>query len=154
MANSLWYSGTRDPKSPLSAKDILAFMGRREDEHRRGRESREQHNEMREVKARRESPARRIERMRLFGHYSDKTGRTFTKSQVQRFLQELRRGLIPKIPLDKDSVQYHAPEAEKDQVDSVGEIYVPKGRNYPALRIPEGTVLIDPKIRHVDPALK
>jgi hypothetical protein len=128
-----------------------------EEENRRGQQSREEHNEVREFKARRrfEAPAKRQERKRIFGYYEDKkTGRTYTNAQIERFVTQVRKGDLPTDAIDKESLTYHPPEAVTDVIDSIGEKDIPKGLSYPALEIGEGEVIRDPKIRFNNPALK
>jgi len=130
----------------------------------RGQQSREEHNQVREFKARRrfEAPAKRQERKRIFGYYEDKkTGRTYTNAQIERFVTQVRKGHIPTDAIDKDSLIYHPPEAQTDVIDSIGEKDIPKclpgqpaGLVYPALGIGEGEVIRDPKILFNNPALK
>jgi len=146
-----WYSGYREPKLPRTF-----LLPETKERDRRGQQSRQQHNELREYQSKKPkgSPAERMERKRIFGYWSDKTGRTYTKAQIDSYVRSKQKGEIPQVPLDEKSLVYHPPESKKDLIDSIGEIYVPKGQRYPVLRIGEGIVLIDPKLRHVDPALK
>jgi hypothetical protein len=126
-------------------------------ENHRGQQSREEHNEVREFKARRrfEAPAKRQERKRIFGYYEDKkTGRTYTNAQIDRFVTQIRKGHVPTDTIDKESLTYHPPEAITDVIDSIGEKDIPKGLSYPALKIGEGEVIRDPKILFNNPALK
>jgi hypothetical protein len=128
-----------------------------QEKNHRGQQSREQHNELREFKARRrfEAPAKRQERKRIFGYYEDKkTGRTYTNAQIERFVTQIRKGHVPTDAIDKDSLTHHPPEAVTDVIDSMGEKDIPKGLSYPALKIGEGEVIRDPKILFNNPALK
>jgi hypothetical protein len=128
-----------------------------QEKNHRGQQSREQHNEVREFKARRrfEAPAKRQERKRIFGYYEDKkTGRTYTNAQIERFVTQVRKGHVPTDAIDKDSLIYHPPEALTDVIYSIGEKDIPKGLSYPALEIGEGEVIRDPKILFVHPVLK
>ena len=126
------------------------------EKNRRGHQSREEHNQAREFKARRrfEAPAARQERKRIFGYYEDKTGRTFTKAQIERFVDQIREGHVPTDAVDKDSLVHHPPESQKDMIDSIGEVYIPRLASYPALGIGEGEVIRDPKIPFEHPVLK
>jgi len=156
MPNHLWSSGVREPQTSRSLSDLLNALAKKEkSEYRRGQQSREQHNQLREFKAKwnSESPAEKIERMKIWGFFTDKTGRRFTKAQVDRFVEQCREGQIPENPIDKGSVVVHPAEARKDVIDSVGEWYVPQGRSYPALEIGEGEVIVDPKIQFTHPKL-
>jgi hypothetical protein len=151
--HQLWYSGVRDPPSPLIG--ILMTFPKEKDH--RGQQSREEHNEVREFKSRRrfEPPAKRQERKRIFGYYEDKkTGRTYTNAQIDRFVTQIRKGDLPTDAIDKESLTYHSPEAVTDVIDSIGEKDIPKGLAYPALEIGEGEVIRDPKILFNNPALK
>jgi hypothetical protein len=149
--HGFWHSGVREPKIPL----VQVSPPPAPEEHQRGSTSREVHNELREFKARqREAPAKRKERKQIWGYYSDKTGKTYTKAQIQRFVDEIRKGEIPKLAIDKDSLVFHPPESERDLVGNIGEIHVAKGVNYPALEIDEGEVLVDPNIPYVHRILK
>jgi len=146
-----WHSGVRDPPRPKLSLPLPSTTKT----SRRGHESRKQHNELREWKAKKpEAPAKREERKRLFGYFSDKSGRTYSKAQISAYVISMRKGEIPKVPLDEKSVVYHPPESEKDVVESVGEIYVPKGKKFPAFKIEGGEVLIDPKRNFVSSVLK
>jgi len=58
---------------------------------------------------------------------------------------------IPNAISTKDILEWHQPESIRDVLDSIGEIDAVS--EYPMLQIFPGTVLIDPKIRHRDPAL-
>ena len=152
MTNHLWHSGVRDPPSPL----IEILMTFTEEKNCRGHQSRQEHNQVREFKTRRrfKAPAARQERKRIFGYYEDKTGKTFTKAQIKRFVDKIREGHVPTDAIDKDSLVYHPPESQKDMIDSIGEVYIPKHASYPALGIGEGEVIRDPKIPFEHPVLK
>ena len=151
--HEFWYSGVRDPPSPLIGVMMAVPV---QEKNPRGQQSREEHNQVREFKARRrfEAPAARQERKRIFGYYEDKTGKTFTKAQIKRFVDQIREGHVPTDAVDKDSLVYHPPESQKDMIDSIGEVYIPRLASYPALGIGEGEVIRDPKIPFEHPVLK
>ena len=101
-----------------------------------------------------EASQRRDERMRLFGYVKLKNGEMISISEAKS------RGIT-----DDDVLDKIAPEAERDGVDacitadgriehhSKGEIRA--GRDYRALKILKGDVLIDRKIRgYLHPALR
>jgi hypothetical protein len=148
----LWHSGVREPASP----PITILRSVVEERNRRGQQSREEHNQLREFRAKRrfEAPLARQERKRIFGYYEDKTGKTFTKAQIKRFVDQIREGHVPTDAIDKDSLVYHPPESQKDMIDSTGEVYIPRLASYPALGIGEGEVIRDPKIPFEHPVLK
>jgi len=73
---------------------------------------------------------------------------------MQRFVDQIREGHVPTDAIDKDSLVYHPPESQKDMIDSIGEVYIPRLASYPALGIGEGEVIRDPKIRFEHPVLK
>lgn len=128
-----------------------------QEENHRGHQSREEHNQVREFKAKRkprESPAQGMERKRIWGYYTDKSGKSYTKAQVQRYVEQMKKGQVPDDAIDKDSLTYHPPESQKDMIDSLGEIHVALEKSYPALEIDEGEVLVDPKIGYVHKILK
>ncbi len=154
MANhGFWHSGVRDSKN----SKILTLLNFPVKRIPRGQQSREEHNEARELKEKRkpkESPAQKMERKRIWGYYTDKSGRSYTKAQVQRYVEQMKKGQVPDDAVDKDSLTYHPPESQKDVIDSLGEIHIALGKSYPALPIDEGEVLVDPKIRFVHPILK
>jgi hypothetical protein len=144
-----WHGGVRIPSIPLIGIPPSQ-------ENHRGQQSREQHNELREFKAKRksnDSPAARMEHKRIWGYYTDKSGKSYTKAQVQRFLEQMKKGEIPSDSI-KDKLTYHPPESEKDVIDSLGEIHVARGKSYPAIKVDEGEVLVDPKISYVHAILK
>jgi CRISPR/Cas system-associated endonuclease Cas3-HD len=93
--------------------------------------------------------AQRRERLELFGYVKTKNGITLTIEKASAFLAkgELRA---------EDIAEWFNPSSFRDVVNSLGE--VDAIRDYPALGITKGTVLLDPKIRvpggHTDPALK
>ncbi len=91
--------------------------------------------------------AQRRERLRLFGYYRDKTsGAVYPASEVSNHQQATRTGNIPRRPITLSNLEYHAPEAVTDMIDSIGECYVPKGKHYYSLDVHEGEVIRDPKI--------
>ena len=84
---------------------------------------------------------RRLEWLRLHGYYEEKeTGRCFSKSEAEVFFGRDDKHLI-----------VHLPETVTDYVNSIGEVDVPSGKNYPLLGIFEGEVIRDPKVRISDP---
>jgi hypothetical protein len=101
---------------------------------------------------------RREERLRLFGYVRLKNGEVLSiDDAIARLRDGLRAEENPNIVggIGKDDIlEWHVAESVRDVIDSKGEIDVPKGACYPALGIGEGTVLLDPKLRHKDPALR
>ncbi len=88
----------------------------------------------------------RQERLRIFGYYEDTvSGATFSVSQIRDYLAAIRANIIPSTVADLDNLVYHKPEAETDYITSIGERYIPKGKNYPALQIWEGEIISDAK---------
>ncbi len=96
--------------------------------------------------------AQRLERLRLFGYYSDsKSGTVYSVGEVRGYYTALITGEIPRRAINVDNLVYHSPESIVDQILSIGERYVPKDKDYPALQITAGDVLRDPKIVICDP---
>ncbi len=97
---------------------------------------------------------RQTERMRLFGYVKLKNGETISLDEALRRLQDGMRVT----PRTGNSIQQNdievwcEPESFTDCLNSIGE--VDALTNYPALAVEEGTVLRDPKLRHVDAALR
>ncbi len=96
--------------------------------------------------------AQRFERLRLFGYYSDsKSGMAYSVGEVRGYYAALITGEIPRRAINVDNLIYHPPESVVDQILSIGERYVPKGKVFPALGIESGDVLRDPKIIICEP---
>lgn len=99
--------------------------------------------------------ARRQEQLRLWGYIRLRTGEILT---IDETLRRLRDALSPnpnrrRYGIEKkDIAEWHQPETFHDVLNSLGEIDALQ--EYPALGIEPGTVLVDPKIRHRDPALE
>ena len=97
----------------------------------------------------RDFEARHRERLELFGYVKTKQGVILTIEETSALLVkgELRAD---------DIAEWFNPSSFRDVVNSIGE--VDAVRDYPALGIGPGTVLLDPKIRvpggHKDPALR
>jgi len=96
---------------------------------------------------------RKLERLRLFGYYSDIYGNTINFQQLKENLQDLTRNRRPRHKIDLHTVVYHPPEAVTDHIISIGETYITKDGSYPALGLMPGEVLSDPKIRFKCPIL-
>lgn len=100
---------------------------------------------------------RREERLRLFGYVKLRNGETISIDEATHRLALATSESPSKRAegITKEQIaDWHVPESFRDVLDSLGEIDVPRGGSYPALGLGEGTVLIDPKIRHTDPALR
>ncbi len=96
--------------------------------------------------------AQRLERLRLFGYYSDtKSGAVYSVGEVRGYYTAMITGEVPRRAINTKNLIYHPPESIVDQILSIGERYVPKGKDYPALQITSGDVLRDPKIVICDP---
>jgi hypothetical protein len=120
--------------------------------------SKQRHDRERSIKRDRIFQAQREERLHLFGYVLLKNGAVLSiDDAIARLRHGLRAERDPNIVggIGKDDIlEWHQPESFRDVLDSLGEIDVPRGVSYPALGLGEGTVLIDPKIRHKDPALR
>ncbi len=91
--------------------------------------------------------AQRLERLRLFGYYSDgKSGAVYSMGEVRGYYTALITGEIPRRAININNLTYYPPESVVDQILSIGERYVPKGYHYPALDVHEGEILRAPKI--------
>jgi len=119
--------------------------------------SKQRHDRERSIKRDRIFQERRQERLRLWGYVLLKNGEVLSiDDAVTRLRDGIRSKENPNITggIEKDEIlEWHQPESVRDVLDSKGEIDVAKGVYYPALGLGEGTVLIDPKIRHRDRAL-
>ena len=119
--------------------------------------SKQRHDRERTIKRDRILQERREERLRLFGYVLLKNGEVLSiDDSIARLRDGLRAQEDPNITggIGKDDVlEWHQPESYRDVIDSLGEIDVPKDMYYPALDLFPGVVLVDPKIRHRDPAL-
>jgi hypothetical protein len=101
---------------------------------------------------------RRMERLRLFGYVILRSGEVTSPEDA---LSRLRDGIRAKERKEKppanaisqeDILQWHDAEVYRDCVQSIGEVDAVS--EFPALDITAGVVLIDPKLRHRDPALR
>jgi hypothetical protein len=118
--------------------------------------SKQRHDRERSIKRDRIFQERREQRLRLFGYVLLRSGEVLS---IDDALARLRDGLRakenPNITggIGKDDIlDWHQPESYRDVLDSVGEIDAVQ--HYSALGIFPGVVLIDPKLRHRDPALR
>jgi hypothetical protein len=88
-----------------------------------------------------------LERQRLFGYVELRNGESLSLGEAER---RLRKHLIGQA----DIREWHAPEAFRDPIRSLGEIVIAKKDGYyPKLGLSPGVVLSDPKIHHKDPYL-
>jgi hypothetical protein len=102
-----------------------------------------------EIRNQRDDPKQQ-EYFRLMGYYSDSDGNKYYPDEMKLILSDRKQH-----PMQlQERFVWHMPEAYHDYVNSIGEIVVPKGKHFHALNMPEGTVVRDPKIRHVDRAVK
>jgi hypothetical protein len=100
---------------------------------------------------------RRQERLRLFGYVILRNGEVISPEEG---LSRLRDGIRakerdekpkPNAILHDDILEWHEAEVYRDELVSKGEVDAIS--YFPALDIWPGVVLVDPKIRHRDPAL-
>jgi hypothetical protein len=101
---------------------------------------------------------RRMERLRLFGYVILKNGEVTSPEEA---LSRLRDGIRAKERREtppanaisqEDILQWHDAEVYRDCVLSIGEVDAIS--EFPTLGITAGVVLMDPKLRHRDPALR
>jgi hypothetical protein len=167
MAGSFWHSRKDTAgRSSLKAGSGKSLSGRLSttssgspSSHQASKPpSKRRHDRERSIKRDQIFQERREERLRLFGYVLLKNGEVLS---IDDALARLRDGARakenPNITggIRKDDIlDWHAPESFRDVIDSKGEIDVPGGVSYPALGLGEGTVLIDPKLKHRDPALR
>ena len=118
--------------------------------------SKQRHDRERSIRRDRIFQERRQQRLRLFGYVLLKNGEVLS---IDDALTRLHDGLGPKENpsitggIGKDDIlDWHAPETYRDVLDSIGEIDALQ--HYPALGVFPGVVLLDPKLRHRDPALR
>lgn len=117
--------------------------------------SKQRHDRERSIKRDQIFQERREQRLRLFGYVLLKNGEVLSiDDAIARLRDGLRAEENPNITggIGKDDIlDWHAPESYRDVLESVGEIDALQ--HYPALGVFPGVVLIDPKLRHRDPAL-
>lgn len=100
-----------------------------------------------------ESPSnKRIEFLRLFGHYTDSQGNMYSHQDLEiiQVASDLR--IDPQRPIKH--LTYHPPEVHYDQTESKGEVDIPATGKYPATGLLPGEVIRDPKIRFTCPLLR
>ena len=106
-----------------------------------------------------EAHQRQEERRQLFGYVLLKNGEYLTIAEAHRRLADGHEGHLKRermsfgAPITKDDIAeggWHDPQVYHDVIDSIGEIDVPEGAEYPALHLSGGVVLSDPKIQHRD----
>ncbi|MBS7622854.1 hypothetical protein KEJ39_04165 [Candidatus Bathyarchaeota archaeon] len=95
---------------------------------------------------------RRIELLRLFGHYTDSQGNMYSHHELKIIQAASCLRITPRRPIRH--LTYHPPEVHIDQVKSRGEVDVPASGRYPATGLMPGEVLCDPKIRFTCPLLR
>jgi hypothetical protein len=117
-------------------------------EHRGRSLSKRQRDKERSIERQKVFQERREEIRKLFGHAKLKNGEILSINEATERLRTNEIG-------PQDIEQWFLPEGVRDVVNSLGELDA--NAEYPALGIPKGTVLLDPKIRvpggHRDPAL-
>ena len=156
-----WYSRRTEKQIPLpqtlSAYVNIASSGLPSGRQAGKAPSKQRYDRERTIKRDRILQERREERLRLFGYVLLKNGEVLSiDDSIARLRDGLRAQEDPNITggIGKDDVlEWHQPESYRDVIDSLGEIDVPKDMYYPALDLFPGVVLVDPKIRHRDPAL-
>jgi hypothetical protein len=154
-----WYSRRTEEKTllpqTLSANVNIASSRARPAEKP---PSKQRHDRERSINRDRIFQERRQERLRLFGYVLLKNGEVLSiDDATARLCDGMRAEENPNIVdgISKDDIlEWHQPETYHDVLDSIGEIDVPKDAYYPALGLFPGVVLIDPKIKHRDIALR
>ncbi len=144
-------SNGQSAKAVAEAKRIEAAMETGRGTRRtRGRSpAKRQRDKERSIERQKVFQERREELQRLFGHAKLKNGEIIS---INEATERLRTNEIR----PQDIENWFMPEGVRDVLNSLGE--VDAMAEYPALGIPKGTVLFDPKIRvpggHTDPAIK
>jgi hypothetical protein len=154
-----WYSRRTEKEIPLpqtlSTYVNIASSGLPSSRQASKAPSKQRYDRERTIKRDRIFQERRQERLRLFGYVLLTNGEVLSiDDAVARLRDGLRAEENPNTVggiTSSDIDTWHQPESVRDVIDSIGE--VDAVAHYPALGIFPGVVLVDPKLRHRDPAL-